>query len=104
MTAAITQRNAWDLTEKEFEAFRIPYKDKVGVHTSLNGKYKIEFKTNKNKGSAGLAHCFEFTVNGKKHCAPFNYAQKLMFELPEDYDYFIVYGLVQEYAKENKLI
>ena len=39
------QRNAWDLTEQEFEAFRIPYKDKVGVHISLNGKYKIEFKT-----------------------------------------------------------
>ena len=102
--AAITERKAWDLTEEEFEAFRIPYNNKVGVHTSLNGKYKIEFKTNKNKGSAGLAHTFEFFVNGKKHVAPFNYAQNLMFELPEDYSYFIVYGFVQEYTKENNLI
>ena len=98
------ERKAWELNEQEFEAFRIPYKDKVGIHISLNGKYKIEFKTNKNKGSAGLAHCFVFTVNGKRHCAPFLYAQKLMFELPENYDYFIAYGFAQEYARENNLI
>ena len=100
MTKTI-ERKAWDLTEQEFENFRIPYKDKRGVHFSLNGKYKIEFKTNSHYGSAGLAHCFVFWVNGKKHRAPFNYAQKLMFELPDDYGYFIVYGLVQQYAKEN---
>lgn len=99
-----TQRNAWELTEQEFEEFRIPYKNKVGTHISLNGKYEIQFKKNHSVGSAGLAHTFEFFVNGLKRVAPFNTAQKLMFELPEDYGYFIVYGLVQEYAIENNLI
>lgn len=97
-------KKAWELTEAEFEAKRIPYKDKVGVYKSLNGLYTIEFKSNKNNGSAGLAHCFNFWVNGKKHTAPFVYAQKLMFELPEDFDYFVVWGLVIQYAKENNLL
>lgn len=95
---------AWELSESEVEMLRIPYKNKIGTFESINGKYKIEFKTDKPQGSAGLAHCFEFFVNGKRYVAPFNLAQKFMFELPEDYGYFIVYGLLQEYAKEKGLI
>ena len=97
-------KKAWELTEAEFEALRIPYKNKVGVYKSINGLNTIEFKTNKNNGSAGLAHCFDFFVNGKKRTAPFTHAQKLMFELPDDFGYLVVYGLVIEYAKENNLL
>ena len=97
-------RTAWQLTEKEVEALSIPYREKKGIHKSLNELNTIEFKTDKNTGSAGLAHTFQFFVNGKKHDAPFNRAQKLMFELPEDYRYFITYGFIQLYAKENNLI
>lgn len=99
-----TIKKAWELTEKEFDKLSIPYSKKIGVYTSLNGLYVIEFKTDKPKGSAGLAHCFEFFVNGVKKIAPFPHAQKLMFELPKDYYYHIAYGLIVEYAKENGLM
>lgn len=97
-------KTAWQLTEQEVEDLSIPYRNKKGIHKSLNGLNIIEFKTDKPKGSAGLAHCFEFFVNGKKQVSPFNRAQKLMFELPDDYGYFITYGFIQLYAKENNLL
>ena len=96
-------KNAWNLTEEEFENLRIPYKEKKGIYKSLNGKFTIEFKSDKPNGSAGLAYCFVFYINGKRTVAPFNYAQKLVFELPEDYHGFIVRESVIEYAKENDL-
>lgn len=98
-----TEKKAWNLTEEEFEAKRIPFRHKKGVYTSLNGKYSIEFKSDKKAGSAGLAYTYIFYVNGKKVNATFNYAQKLMFELPEDYSYWITPELVKEYARENGL-
>ena len=97
-------RTAWQLTEKEIEDLSIPYRSKKGIHKSINGINTIEFKTDTNSGSAGMAHTFKFLVNGKKHDAPFSYAQKLMFELPDDYGYFITYGFIQLYAKENNLL
>lgn len=97
-------KKAWELTEEEFENLRIPFKSKKGIYKSINGLYTVEFKTNKPKGAAGLAHTYEFFVNGEKHIAPFNYAQRFIYELPSDYSYFIVHGLVIDYAKENNLI
>lgn len=97
-------KTAWQLTEQEVEDLSIPYRKRKGIHKSLNGLNTIEFKTNTNTGSAGLAHTFEFFVNGKKQVAPFVRAQKLMFELPDDYGYFVSYGFIQLYAQENNLL
>ena len=97
-------RTAWQLTEQEIEELRIPYKIKKGIYKSINGLNTVEFKTDKPSGTAGLGYTFKFLVNGKKHDAPFNYAQRFIFELPDDFTYFITFGLIQEYAKENNLL
>jgi hypothetical protein len=96
-------KTAFEMTEEEFEAARIPFRS-VGTFKSINNKHTIHILSNKKSGTAGLAYLYPVMIDGKNLNLPFALIQKYNFELPEDYDYFVVWGLVQQYKKEMNVV
>lgn len=93
-------KTAFELTEEEFELTKIPY-GSVGTFKSINEKYTIQILSSKKSGTAGLAYTFPVKINDKKYNIPFSQIQKYNFELPDDYNYLVVHGLVQLYNEET---
>lgn len=101
-------KKAWDLTEAEFNELsdRIPFKNKVGVYTSLTGKHTIEFKKDEPTGSQGTFNShptYEVVVDGIQVEIPFSTIRCLLFELPADFLEWVTYESVQEYKQLHDL-
>jgi hypothetical protein len=99
-------KQAFNLTFEEFEEIRrsFPINNKKGdTFLSINSKNKIEYLSNRHDGTAGLAYTYPVRINGKKMSVPRQYILKQLFELPDDFRFWVTYDGIMEYAKENNL-
>lgn len=102
----MNRRNAWDLTEEEFDSFPFPpvTGNRIGNWYSLNRRNIIGFKNTK-WSPAGLAKSYEFWLNGKRTEGTMLSIRRLLLELPDDYNDWITYDLVKQYGqKSNQVI